>query len=120
MKIATVLRPLIAAAVVTTLVAAVGGGLLRAGGAGAAWLAASDTLLRAAGVHAALMLSGFLGTVISIERAVALKRAWAFGAPLCAVLGALALLGGAAPKSRTRRTKRARTFGCSVSLRRAE
>lgn len=96
MKIATVLRPLIAAAVVTTLVAAVGGGLLRAGGAGAAWLAASDTLLRAAGVHAALMLSGFLGTVISIERAVALKRAWAFGAPLCAVLGALALLGGAA------------------------
>lgn len=95
-RTATVLRPLLAMAVMTTLVAAVAGGLLRAGGPGSVWLADSETLGRAAGVHAALMLSGFLGSVISIERAVALKRAWSFGAPLCALLGALALLGGAA------------------------
>ncbi len=95
MNAATVLRPLVAAAVVTTLVAAVAGGLLRAGSPGSAALAGSDALLRAASAHAALMLSGFLGAVISIERAVALKRPWAFAAPLGAVAGALALLAGA-------------------------
>lgn len=94
MQAATALRPLLAAAVLTTLVAAVAGGLLRAG-TGGAWLQGHETVARAAGVHAALMLSGFLGTVIAIERAVALKRAWAFAAPVASVLGALLLLAGA-------------------------
>lgn len=44
--------------------------------------------------HAALMISGFLGTVISLERAVALDRRWAYGAPSLSCLGALALVAG--------------------------
>ncbi len=40
--------------------------------------------------HGPLMVMGFLGTVIGLERAVAVKRAWAYGAPLFAVLSAIA------------------------------
>lgn len=47
-----------------------------------------------AGVHGALMIAAFLGTVISLERAVALARNWAYLAPLGAGLGGLALLAG--------------------------
>jgi hypothetical protein len=44
--------------------------------------------------HGALMISGFLGTVISLERAVALGRRWAYMAPAAAaVSGAVALAG---------------------------
>jgi hypothetical protein len=62
------------------LLAAVAGGLLHVGvvlpGTGdAAWLG------YAAGFHAALMICGFLGSVIGIERAVAVKRRLAFVAP---------------------------------------
>jgi hypothetical protein len=46
----------------------------------------------AIGMHGALMVSAFFGTVIGLERAVALGRAWAYGAPLAAGLGGLALL----------------------------
>ncbi|MDA8093163.1 MAG: hypothetical protein M0T84_04495 [Betaproteobacteria bacterium] len=45
--------------------------------------------------HGALMVGGFLGTVIGLERAVALAAAgprWGFAAPFCSALGALALL----------------------------
>jgi hypothetical protein len=45
--------------------------------------------------HGPLMISGFLGTLISLERAVALGRTWTFGAPLLTALGGLALVGGA-------------------------
>ncbi|MCX7169942.1 MAG: hypothetical protein NTY41_06495 [Proteobacteria bacterium] len=48
-----------------------------------------------AGNHGALMIAAFLGTVISLERAVALAsahRIWPYLAPLCAGLGGLALL----------------------------
>lgn len=39
-------------------------------------------------LHGPLMIGGFLGTLISLERAVALKRPWGYGAPLaCAVAG---------------------------------
>ncbi len=48
-----------------------------------------------AGNHGALMIAAFLGTVISLERAVALSRVWPYLAPLCAGLGGLALLSGA-------------------------
>lgn len=50
---------------------------------------------QAAGVHGALMIAAFFGTVISLERAVALGRGWAYGAPLVAGLsGIFLLLGG--------------------------
>lgn len=45
-----------------------------------------------AGGHGALMIAAFFGTVISLERAVALRRGWAYLGPLCAGLGGLALL----------------------------
>jgi hypothetical protein len=45
----------------------------------------------AAALHGPLMLAGFLGTVIGLERAVALKSPWAFAAPLLTGGGALAL-----------------------------
>jgi len=41
-----------------------------------------------------LMVCGFLGTVIGIERAVAVKRREAFVAPVCSGLAGLALLSG--------------------------
>ena len=41
-------------------------------------------------VHGMLMVLGFLGTVIALERAVALRRAWGYAAP--ALLGAGAVL----------------------------
>lgn len=43
-------------------------------------------------LHGPLMVSAFFGTVIALERAVALGRLWGYGAPLCAGLGGIALL----------------------------
>jgi len=48
-------------------------------------------------LHGPLMVSGFLGTVIGLERAVAMGRRWAYSAPLCSGLGGLALLAGLPP-----------------------
>jgi hypothetical protein len=48
----------------------------------------------AVALHGPLMVSAFFGTVISLERAAALDRPWAYGAPLCAGLGGLALVSG--------------------------
>ncbi len=45
--------------------------------------------------HSAFMISGFLGTVIGLERAVALARRWAFVAPALSALGAVSLVVGA-------------------------
>ncbi len=50
-----------------------------------------------AGVHGPLMVAGFLGTLISLERAVALGARWTYVAPLFSGLGAVVLLGGVAP-----------------------
>lgn len=44
--------------------------------------------------HGALMISGFFGTVISLERAVALRLGWPYLGPLGAGLGGVALLAG--------------------------
>ena len=44
--------------------------------------------------HGALMVGGFLGSLISQERAVALRRRWPYAAPLLAALGGVALLLG--------------------------
>jgi len=81
------------ALVVASLVTAICGGLLRAG------VHLPDTggevlLGRAAVGHAALMICGFLGTVLGIERAVAVKLRAAFAAPLLAGLGGACLLSG--------------------------
>lgn len=50
-----------------------------------------------AGAHGLLMTLGFLGTMIGLERAVALRRGWAFLAPLCSGLAAVGLVVGAPP-----------------------
>jgi hypothetical protein len=39
--------------------------------------------------HGALMVSGFFGTLISLERAVALSERWAYAAPLAGALGVI-------------------------------
>ncbi|ULA61908.1 MAG: conserved membrane protein of unknown function [Nitrospira sp.] len=43
-------------------------------------------------LHGPLMVSGFLGTLISLERAVALGQPWAYAAPLLTGLGAVVLI----------------------------
>ena len=68
------------------LAAGVSGGLVRLG--------APLSVSTSAGSHGALMIAGFLGTVISLERAVALGGALALGAPLASGLGTVALLAG--------------------------
>ncbi|WP_195706680.1 hypothetical protein [Paramicrobacterium fandaimingii] len=60
-------------------------GLARMG----AWPTDAETL-RA--VHAPAMLFGFVGSLVVLERAVAIRRAWAFAAPLLLSLGALSLV----------------------------
>lgn len=77
------------------LVSGVGGGLLRQGVA----FSSSPHMAPAIIGHGALMVAAFFGTVISLERAVALAQwPWYLG-PLCAGLGGVALLagGGLAP-----------------------
>ncbi|WP_324670118.1 hypothetical protein [Geochorda subterranea] len=48
-----------------------------------------------AAAHGPLMVAGFLGTLISLERAVGLGRPWAYLAPALAGAGSLLLLAGA-------------------------
>ena len=79
--------PLIAIAVLS-LLAAMWGGLIRIGWA---WNPLQTGFIVR---HGALMVSGFLGTVIGVERAVALNRRWTYAAPALAALGALAALVG--------------------------
>lgn len=44
--------------------------------------------------HGPLMVCGFLGTLIGVERAVALDTFWPYAAPLLTALGVLAFLAG--------------------------
>ena len=79
--------------VALSLIGGVAGGLLRVGIVlpgtdGAAWLG------NATAFHAALMICGFLGTVIGIERAVAVKLRAAFLAPVASGASGLCLLLG--------------------------
>jgi hypothetical protein len=48
-----------------------------------------------AALHGPLMIGGLFGTLISLERAVALGRGWSYAAPASSGLGTLLLLGGA-------------------------
>ncbi len=72
-----------------SLIIGVGAGLLRLG-----W-AVPQAAADLAAFHGPLMVSGFFGTVISLERAVALARRWAYLGPLSAGAGGLALILGA-------------------------
>lgn len=76
-----------------SLLAAVSAGLLRAG-----WNFSSPLPLFSPsliGLHAPLMIGAFFGTVIGLERAVALGRGWGYLSPLAAGLGGLLLVAGA-------------------------
>ncbi len=44
--------------------------------------------------HGPLMICGFLGTLIGVERAVALGRRWPYVVPLCTGMGGLVLIAG--------------------------
>lgn len=48
-----------------------------------------------AALHGPLMISGLFGTLIGLERAVALGRAWSYAAPALSGFGTLLLLAGA-------------------------
>lgn len=92
-----ILRPALVGLLASLLAAAVLGGLLRAG-VGEAALGDGLAVGRAAVAHAALMIGGFLGSVIALERAVALQRRSAFVAPaVSAVAGVLVLAGQPVP-----------------------
>lgn len=88
-----VLALLLAAGVAAALATGLLGGLARLG-------IVSDTvaqtawLPRAALGHAALMMCGFFGTVIGIERAVAARHRLAWTTPFAAALGGALLLAG--------------------------
>ena len=77
--------PLLLAGLVC-LLAALWGGLLLLG------LPVPTLLATTAADHGPLMALGFLGTVISLERAVALGRRWGYAAPALAGIGGLAVL----------------------------
>ncbi|MFQ5614479.1 MAG: hypothetical protein ACE5H9_20345 [Anaerolineae bacterium] len=70
------------------LLAALWAGLIRLGWT---WPVLRPTLPVA---HGPLMVCGFLGTVIGVERAVALNRPWTYAGPLLTGLGGLVLIAG--------------------------
>ena len=84
-------RAPIAALAVVSLVLGVLSGLARLG-----WDMPS-LAVNAVGVHGVLMISAFFGTVISLERAVAIGRRWTYQAPVAAGASGIAMLGGATP-----------------------
>jgi len=71
---------------ILALLAALWGGLMRLG-----WRLSPLTPTLALS-HGPLMVSGFLGTLIMLERAVALKQKWMYAAPLLAGFGWLVTL----------------------------
>jgi hypothetical protein len=84
-------KPLLAAGVALSLACGIAGGLARAG----VVVASSAWLGNAAVWHAALMICGFFGTVIGIERAVASKQRLAWMAPVASASAGLAWVAGA-------------------------
>lgn len=70
------------------LLAALLGGFVRLGWN---WPTVSSTL---SAVHGPLMISGFLGTLIGLERTVAMGKWWTSGGPLFTGVGALILIAG--------------------------
>jgi hypothetical protein len=78
----------LAALALFTLVIGLWAALLRMGW-NLPWLQPGQAL-----AHGPLMVCGFLGTLISLERAVALGRGWAYLAPGLAALGGAVLIAG--------------------------
>jgi len=72
------------------LLLGVGAGLARLGWSVPAAAASASAL------HGPLMICGFFGVVISLERAVAIGARWAYAGPLAAGIGTIAALAGAA------------------------
>ena len=68
-------------------------------------------------LHGPLMVCGFLGTVISLERAVAIGERWAYLAPLAAAAGALVLITGISPSTGATLMSFASLLLCAVSVR---
>ncbi|MEO7937398.1 MAG: hypothetical protein ABIR55_02145 [Burkholderiaceae bacterium] len=68
----------------------VGAGLARLG-----W-PTPDIAASSAAFHGVLMVSGFFGVVIALERAVAIARLWAYGSPLLAGLASATAVFGSA------------------------
>ena len=71
-----------------SLLAGLAGGLVRVG-----W-AVPSVPPEAVAQHGALMLAGFLGTLISLEKAVALRRAFGYAAPVLIGVGTISLWAG--------------------------
>ena len=84
-------RLLLVLPAVAALVCGVLSGLARLG------LPMPDAITRLIGVHGALMVGGFFGTVIGLERAVALGMRWPYAAPMFSGFAAVALIIGAPP-----------------------
>jgi hypothetical protein len=88
---AVLVRLAFAASVLVLLAAGLSGGLVRAGVPmpRAAWMPPAVT------AHAFLMVCAFMGTLIGLERAVAVKSAPAFVGPFASAAAGLAMLAGA-------------------------
>ena len=69
-----------------SLLAAFAGGLMRLG-----W-GIPPAFVNLSVLHGPLMISGFLGTLISLERAVALKHRWTYLAPFLTGVGGIFLI----------------------------
>ena len=87
MTIPTPIRITVALVAVSALVLGVWMGLMRIG-----WSIGSPP---AAGTHGPILVLGFLGTVIGMERAVAIGKSWAWITPLLAGASAITMLSGA-------------------------
>lgn len=83
----TIIFPLLILAV-AALLAAIWAGWVRLGWAWPVW---QPGLILA---HGPLMISAFLGSLIALERAVALQQRWMFAGPLLSGLGGVALIVG--------------------------
>ncbi len=84
------IRMLLMALAMLSLLAALNAGLIRMGWGMPSFMMGMGVL------HGPLMVCGFLGTMIGLERAVALGRRWAYAAPVCSAFGAVLLQSGAA------------------------
>jgi hypothetical protein len=80
-------EPWLALAAALSLASGLAGGLVRLG-----VLPSGSALAAPVAWHGALMLCGFFGVVIGVERAAALKRGWIWAAPALAAAGSAAAL----------------------------
>ncbi|NNM84764.1 MAG: hypothetical protein HKL96_03280 [Phycisphaerales bacterium] len=81
--------PLLVAAIIT-MALGIWGGLIRLGWA---WPAPTEAVVD----HGSLMIGGFLGTLLGMERAVALGWGWCYVGPTASAAGAILLITGFPP-----------------------